>query len=142
MPGPSIEIVVFTAFVVVQLALKFCELPLWQSMLSGVTKVVITGAGPEGGDVAPDELCPLLCPLPVEAPPLDGIVVEAELAAFDVVVLAALPLPDEHPPARTVPASARLTTATRLVDMYRRPAGRILGILAVVDFANMVVPPY
>ena len=48
-------------------------------MLSGVTKVAIAGAGPEGDDVPPEELCPLplLCP-----PPLDGAVVEAELAAL------------------------------------------------------------
>ena len=60
MPGPSIEIVTFTAFVVVQLALNIWELPLWQSMLSGVTKVLITGGGPEGGDVVAGEL--VVCP--------------------------------------------------------------------------------
>ena len=99
---------------------------------------MITGAGPDGGDVAPDELCPppLLCPLP-----LDGTVVEAGLAAVDAVVLAALPLPDEHPPTRTAAASATLTTAMRPVDIRRRPARPVLGTLAVMDLANMAVSP-
>ena len=45
MPGPSIEIVTLVAFVVVHEALNVCWLPLWQSMLSGVVKLVTSGAG-------------------------------------------------------------------------------------------------
>jgi len=108
-------------------------------MLSGVTKLVIAGAGPDGGDVAPDELCPL----PVELPLLDAavVVVVAGLAAVVAVVLAVLSLLDEHPPTRTVTASAKLTTAMRPVDMDRRPAGHVLDTMAVMDFVHMAVPP-
>src|SRR4051794_10330707 len=48
MPGPSIEIVVLVALVVVQWAENVWKLPLWQSMFSGVVKLVIVGAGPFG----------------------------------------------------------------------------------------------
>ena len=48
MPGPSIEMVTFVALVVVQLAVKFWKSPLWQSMLSGVVKLVMVGAGALG----------------------------------------------------------------------------------------------
>src|SRR3954452_18607913 len=83
MPGPSIAIVVFTAFVVVQLAENIGLSSLWQSMLSGVTKLVIWGAGAAGAGAvvgagagaglgagaAPPVLVPALVPFP---PPAAG----------------------------------------------------------------------
>ena len=114
-------------------------------MVSGVTKVVITGAGPEGGDVEADELCPL----PVELPLLDGAVVVAWPAAAPVVeawpaaavALALSSLPDEHPPSRRpVTANAELNTATRRVEGRRREARRDREAMALVESVTMAVP--
>jgi hypothetical protein len=43
-PGPSIEIVTLVALVVLHFAVNSWNAPLWQSMLSGVEKLLISGA--------------------------------------------------------------------------------------------------
>src|SRR6478672_1704551 len=77
MPGPSMAMVVLVALVVVQLAENIGLSLLWQSMFSGVVKLVIVGAGPDGLAVVTGALPfvvgawppPPLCPPPVWPPP-------------------------------------------------------------------------